>query len=159
MSLKPLSLNFEQLENKIALSTLSTAVRHGKTNNIVKHSTNIVKQPIYYRTKINPIHIPKAPSPINSMPPTIITPPQVPKNIVPFKFVQNVMPDGSMRCQSVNNAPNTALNQNSKYLGTNENNTTQTNNGRSSLPLFVMSVTPSGAIQCVLTPGKVILID
>jgi hypothetical protein len=160
MSLKSLSLNFEQLENKTALSTLSTAVHHGKTNNIVKHSTNIVKHPIYHRTKIDPIHIPKVPSPINSIPPTILSPiNSTPSQAAPFKFVQNIMPDGSIRCQPVNNAPNTVLNQKSEQLGENDNNVKQTNNGRSSLPLFVMSVTPSGAIHCVATPGKVILID
>jgi hypothetical protein len=169
MSLKSLSLNFEQLENKTALSTLSTAVHHGKTNNIVKHSTNIVKHPIYHRTKIDPIHVPTVPSPINSTPPTILSPiNSTPSQAVPFKFVQNIMPDGSIRCQPVNNAPNTVLNQNSpntvlnqnsEQLGANDNNVKQTNNGRSSLPLFVMSVTPSGAIHCVATPGKVMLID
>jgi hypothetical protein len=148
-----MSLHFEQLENKIALSTLSHAVYHGNNSPVVKH-------PIYHRTKIDPIHIPTVPSPINSTPPTILSPiNSTPSQAVPFKFVQNIMPDGSIRCQPVNNAPNTVLNQNSEQLGANDNNVKQTNNGRSSLPLFVMSVTPSGAIHCVATPGKVILID
>jgi hypothetical protein len=134
MSLKSLSLNFEQLENKIALSTLSHAVYHGKTNNIVKHPTNIVEQPIYYRTKINPIHIPTVPSPINS------TPPQVPKQIVPFKFVQNVMPDGSIRCQQVNQPvgqPVDNPNQTLKHLGTNV------------IIIYLNSFTVNGCIQTV----------
>jgi len=116
MSLKSLSLNFEQLENKIALSTLSHAVYHGNNNPVVKH-------PVYHRTKINPIHVPTVPSPINSTPPTILspinsTPPQVPKQIVPLKFVQNIMPDGNIRCQPVNNSP-TVLNQTEQTRATN----------------------------------------
>ena len=87
-----MSLHFEQLENKIALSTLSHAVYRGNNN-------PVVKPPIYHRTKIDPIHIPKVPSPINSMPPTILspinsTPPQVPKQIIPFKLITNEPPQG-----------------------------------------------------------------
>jgi len=162
MSLKSLSLNFEQLENKIALSALPNSGYRDLGRKA--HPT----QQIVRQAKKPPLYVPNVP--FNAIKPAVINtneskpviqnkPVVNTTTIVPIKFVQNVMPDGSMRCQSVNNAPNTALNQNSKYLGTNENNTTHTNNGRSSLPLFVMSVTPSGAIQCVLTPGKVVLID
>jgi hypothetical protein len=102
MSPKSLSLNFEQLENKIALSTLSHAVYHGNNNPVVKH-------PIYHRTKIDPIHIPTVPSPINSTPLTQIIPMNQQNqqqydtkqtnngSSLPL-FVMTAMPDGTIRC-------------------------------------------------------------
>ena len=160
MSLKSLYLNFEQLENKIALSALPNSGYRdlGRKSHSTQQIVHQVKKPPLYVQNV-PFNTIKATTiNINESKPVAQNQPVVNTTIVPIKFVQNIMPDGSIRCQQVNNAPNTVLNQNSEQLGTNENNTKQTNNG-SSLPLFVMSVTPSGAIHCVATPGKVILIE
>ena len=158
MSLKSLSLNFEQLENKIALSALPNS---GYRDLGRKAHSN---QQIVRQAKKPPLYVPNIPfnaikpvMNINESRPVIQNQPLVnTTTIVPIKFVQNIMPDGSIRCQPVNNVPNTVLNQTSKHLGT---NATQTNNvDKNHFPLFVMSVTPSGAIHCVAIPGKVILI-
>lgn len=161
MSLKSLSLNFEQLENKIALSALPNS---GYRDLGRKTHSN---QQIVRQSKKPPLYVPNIP--FNAIKPVmnineskpVVQNQQVVNTttIVPIKFVQRITPDGSIRCQPVNNVPNTVLNQISKHLGTNENNTTQTNNvDKNHFPLFVMSVTPSGAIHCVAIPGKVILI-
>jgi len=155
MSLKSLSLNFEQLENKIALSALpSSGYRDlGRKAHSTQQIVRQAKKPPLYVQNI-PFNAIKPAMNINEPRPVIQNQPLINTTIVPIKFVQNIMPDGSIRCQQVNNV----LNQNSKQ-STNENNATQTNNvDKNHFPLFVMSVTPSGAIHCVATPGKVILI-
>jgi hypothetical protein len=159
MYLKSLPLNFEQLENKIALSALPNSGyrdlgrKARPTQQIVRQAK---KPPLYVQNvpfnAIKSAAIESKSKPVIQNQPLINT-----TTIVPIKFVQNIMPDGSIRCQQVNNVLNTVLNQNSKQ-STNENNATQTNNvvDKNHFPLFVMSVTPSGAIHCVATPGKVL---
>ena len=143
MSLKLLSLNFEQLENKIALSALPNS---GYRDLGRKAHSN---QQIVRQAKKPPLYVPNIP--FNTLQ----------KPITPLAQISKISPATPTipLAQISKIPPITQTITLSQTSNADDNVAKQTNNGRSSLPLFVMSVTPSGAIHCVLTPGKVILMD
>lgn len=133
MSLKSLSLNFEQLENKIALSALPNSGYRdlGRKAHPIQQIIRQAKKPPLYVSNVPFVQkptIPLAQSQISKVPPVTPTIPSAQISKIPLTQIPSA----------------------------DDNATKQTNNG-SSPPLFVMSVTPSGAIHCVLRPGKVIL--
>lgn len=71
-----MSLHFEQLENKIALSTLSGIAYHGRKASIPQtvhqNAQTPITKPVIVQNQVNPT--------------------------IPIKFVQNIAPDGSIRC-------------------------------------------------------------
>jgi hypothetical protein len=105
MSLKSLSLNFEQLENKIALSALPNSGyrdlgrKAHPTQQIVRQAK---KPPLQIQTvPFNAIK-PTVAININESKPVIQNKPLTnTTTIVPIKFVQNITPDGNIRCSSV----------------------------------------------------------
>jgi len=149
MSLKLLSLNFEQLENKIALSALSNSGyrdlgRKAHSNQQIVRQAK--KPPLQIQTvPFNAIK-PTVSININESKPVIQNKPLVnTTTIVPIKFVQNVMPDGTIRCgqvyqpvdQPADKPPNAFSNQTPKRLGTNV------------VIIYLNSFTINGCIQVV----------
>jgi hypothetical protein len=113
LSLKSLSLNFEQLENKIALSALPNSGYRDLGRKA--HPT----QQIVRQAKKPPLQIQTVP--FNAIKPTVAIntnesklvfqnqPAVKTTTIVPIKFVQSITPDGNIRCQPVNNALNQTI--------------------------------------------------
>jgi hypothetical protein len=152
MSLKLLSLNFEQLENKIALSALPNSGYRdlGRKAQPIQQIVRQAKKPPLYVPNIPFNAIKPAAINTNESKPVIQNKPLVnTTTIVPIKFVQNVMPDGSTRCQQinqpVNNAPNTVLNQTIQPKQTQVTNITM-----DKIPeiFFVMRIGKDGVAYC-----------
>lgn len=134
-----MSLHLEQLENKTALSTLSNfghraLVRKAPSNQVIVHQA---KKP--------PLYVPNIP--FNTL---------VQKQTIPLAQISKV-PTIPL-AQISKTPPLTQTIPLAQTQNAEDNAVKQTNNG-SSPPLFVMSITPSGAIHCVLRPGKVILMN